>query len=415
MRSNIKARVVLAALSAAGATTVALNSYAIDCNDASIMNPVYVTGSSAVEPFMQALGASLYPSGTTIVYQKQGSCNGVDAMVKGITISGTAKYYPMVDDAGTPVGVDCTLPSADGGIGGQVVDLGVSDVFAESCPGDTADPTKVGDFWGPNQVMVFVTPKASMQTNISAEAGYFVMGQPETGKTVAPWTDFNKLAIRNNKSGTQTMIAAAIHLDASSFHGRDETSASGVETAIKAAQDTDPMPEKFLGIVSTGEADRDRSFMKVLGFQDFGQKCSFWPDSSLTAFDKKWVRNGTYPIWGPLHLLAKVAAAGGAPTYPLVAKIVGYFDGSVAPPNGPEQLLDVEIATHTIPQCAMSVKRTKELGPYTAVKPADPCGCYFEAKANSAVTPGCVACTTDANCADAGANKTCSHHYCEAK
>src|SRR5258708_28785485 len=73
MRSITKVRVALAALSAAGATTMATNSYAIDCNDASIMNPVYVTGSSAVEPFMQALGASLYPSGTTIVYQKQGS------------------------------------------------------------------------------------------------------------------------------------------------------------------------------------------------------------------------------------------------------------------------------------------------------------------------------------------------------
>jgi hypothetical protein len=143
-------------------------------------------------------------------------------------ISGTAKYYPAVDDAGLGVPTDCDLGLSDAG-GGQAVDLGVSDVFPESCPGGAADPTKVGDFWGPNQVMVFVAPeKANTVKNISAEAAYYVMGQPAGGKTVAPWTDSTKLYIRNASSGTQTMLAAAIHLAAASWHGNRRGVGCGV-------------------------------------------------------------------------------------------------------------------------------------------------------------------------------------------
>src|SRR5437660_5722917 len=115
----------------------------------------------------------------------------------------------------------------------------------------------------------------------------------------------------------------------------------------------DPAFQSVLGIVSTGEAGRDRDLTKVCGFQDFVQKCAYWPDSSLTSFDKKWVRTGEYPIWGPLHMLAKVAAAGGDPTNPNVKKITDYFNGSQTPPGNKNLIIDLEIASHTIPQCAM--------------------------------------------------------------
>jgi ABC-type phosphate transport system substrate-binding protein len=413
MRSTIKARLALAGLSAMGATAWASSALAVDCS--TLTNPVYVTGSSAVEPFMQSLGAALFGSGTTIVYQKQGSCNGVNAMVKGTPISGTAKYYPSLDDAGAPLGVDCNLPVDDAGTGGQAVDLGVSDVFAESCPGGARDDTMIGDFWGPNQVMVFIAPLVATQVvNISAEAAYFVMGQPANGKTVTPWTDSTKLYIRNASSGTQTMVSAAIHLDAAAWHGTDSTSASGVENNVKTANMSDPSPQAVLGIVSTGEADRDRGFAKVLGFQPLGQSCAYWPDTSLTSFDKKWVRTGEYPIWGPLHMLAKVASRGAAPTNAQVAKIVGYFDGSVAPPGGKNQIIDLEIAAHTVPQCAMKVRRTTELGAYSAYTDPNPCACYFEFKATGTAPASCKTCTTTPDCGDAG-NMICSYGYCEAK
>ena len=50
MRVTTKARVALAVLAAAGATAAASNSYALDCNDPSLKNPIYVYGSSAVKP-----------------------------------------------------------------------------------------------------------------------------------------------------------------------------------------------------------------------------------------------------------------------------------------------------------------------------------------------------------------------------
>jgi hypothetical protein len=410
MRFTLKARLALAGLSAIGATAVTSNALAVDCN--TLMNPVYVTGSSAAEPFMIALGAALYPSGTTIVWQRAASCVGVTSMVKNIPISGTAKYYPSVDDAGLGVPTDCTLPVNDAGTGGQPVDLGVSDVFPESCPGGAADPAKVGDFWGPNQVMVFVAPqKATQITNISAEAAYLTMGM--TTKMVAPWQDPAKLYIRNATSGTQTMISAAIHLDAASWKGTDSGSAAMVEQNLSTANTNDPSPQSVLGIVSTGEADRDRAFMKVLGFQDFGQKCAYWPDSSLTTFDKKWVRTGEYPIWGPLHMLAAVAAANTDPTNANVKKIIHYFAGTETPPSGKTAIIDLEIASHTIPQCAMKVKRTKELGPYAAYTDANPCGCYFDAHIPGGSTT-CKTCTTNDDCGDAGST-TCSYGYCEAK
>ncbi len=382
MRFTISARLALAGLSAMGATAVTSNAFALDCN--TLTNPVYVTGSSAVEPFMIALGAALYPSGTTIVYQRQGACNGVNAVVKTPPIWGPAKSYPMTDDAGAGVPTDCNLPVSDAG-GGQPVDLGVSDVFPESCPGGAADPTKVGDFWGPNQVMVFVAPIGATQVkNISAEAAYFVMGQPVGGKTVAPWIDATKIYIRNASSGTQTMLAAAIHLDAASWKGTDSGSAANVEANVKMM---DPAPQSVIGIVSTGEADRDRDTIKVLGFQDFGKTCAYWPDSSLTSFDKKWVRSGDYPVWGPLHMLAKVTAAGGEPTNASVKKIIDYFKGTQPPPGGKTQIIDLEIGKGTVPQCAMKVKRTRELGPYTPNDDPNPCNCYFDAHRPGAHLP----------------------------
>jgi hypothetical protein len=176
------------------------------------------------------------------------------------------------------------------------------------------------------------------------------------------------------------------------------------------------MPEATLGILSTGETDNDRAFLKVLAFQDFGSKCAFWPDLSLTTFDKTNVRNGTYPIWGPLHLLAKVPAKGMLPSNAVVSDLVQYFTGAKVPPGGTKKtLVDLEIKGHTVPQCAMTKTRDTEMAPSKDFKPTDPCGCYFESKVPGGGQMKCTACTMDTDCADAGANMFCSYGFCEAK
>jgi hypothetical protein len=414
MRSNIKARVAFAAVSAIGAATFSNHSYAADCSTLT-PPPVYVYGSSAVKPLIAALGASLYGTVNIVYIDKGGSCDGVNAIVKGNLAGGTGLYYPSADDAGTPVVANCDVPIPEGGAGGVPVDLGVSDVWPETCNVVT-DYNVVGEFHGPNQVMTFVAPKkADAVNNISAEAAYYVMGQPDNAKTILTWTDTTKLAIRSASSGTQSMLGKAIRLDASLWHGHNSGNSQGVETALSTANMNDAMPETTLGILSTGEADNDRAFLKVLAFQDFGSKCAFWPDLSLTTFDKTNVRNGSYPVWGPLHLLAKVASKGAFPTNATVSDIVKYFTGDKVPPGGAKQLIDLEIKAHTVPQCAMTMTRDTEMAPAKAYKPPQPCGCYFESKVAGGGMMKCTACQMDADCADAGANMQCSFGFCEAK
>jgi hypothetical protein len=209
------------------------------------------------------------------------------------------------------------------------------------------------------------------------------------------------------------MIGKAIQLDGALWLGKDAGSSGGVENILRDANNSSPSPQTFLGILSTGEADRDRSFLKVLAFQEMGKKCSFWPDSSLTTFDKINVRKGDYPIFGPLHLLTKVSSQGGDPVDPTVKKIMDYFTGKADPPGGKTQLIDLQIKNYAVPQCAMQVKRTTEMGPLSPYKPETPCGCYFEQMATGTAPTSCKTCTTAADCT--GANMVCGYGYCEAK
>ena len=127
------------------------------------------------------------------------------------------------------------------------------------------------------------------------------------------------------------------------------------------------------------------------------ERNALWPDTSLTSFDKINVRRGDYTIFGPLHLLAKVSSMGGDPTNPVVKLIMNYFTGKADPPGGKTQLIDLEIKNYTVPQCAMYVKRSTEMGPLTPYTPDVPCHCYFEKKATGTAPSSCKSCVTDAD------------------
>jgi hypothetical protein len=97
------------------------------------------------------------------------------------------------------------------------------------------------------------------------------------------------------------------------------------------------------------------------------------------------------------------------------ATIISYFAGTSDPPGGPTQLIDLEIANYTVPQCAMKVKRTSEMGDLASFKPDKPCGCYFAAKVPGGAAPAsCKVCTPTGNECTA-ATQICSYGYCEAK
>jgi len=364
-----------------------------DCT--TLTNPVFISGSSAVQPVLAGLGKALAGT-TTIVYSKQGSCTGVSGIMGTSLTAATGLVYWLQD--GTQQA--CDLKAS------QPVDIGVSDVFPTTCPAVTADEVKaanVGDFHNFfAQVMEFVVPSGSDQKTISAEAAYLTFGLADQGGT--PWDNKSLIYGRNATSGTEAMLAKAINLDPSKWKSADTGGSGAMVTAIGSPTGD---PKKTIGILSSGEIDGNNNITK-LAFQGYGQTCAFWADSGLSETDKAYVRDGHYQVWGPLHVLAKVDTSG-APTNPKAKSVIDLFAAQ------DKSIVDIELKAHVIPLCAMNVTRSSELGALSSIQPTGACGCYFDSKESSkGAGSECKTCTGDTDCKDASRPK-CNYGYCEAK
>lgn len=378
----------------ASATALAsTDARAVDC--ASLSNVLYITGSSAAKPVISQLATVLAAESPvqTLVYQGQGSCTGVDAILNGTPAMGAASYW---DTSGTEQ--MCDLAAS-----GQIVDVGISDVFPSSCfmlPNGL--PSNIGEFHGPVQSMLFVVPAASQQQSISAEAAYFVYGFG-SNSGVAPWTDETLIFQRNASSGTEQMISAAIGVPATKWHGVANSSSGALLTGLEMSMD----PEATIGILSADVVQENTSVVKPLAYQHYEQRCGYLPDASPTSNEKQNTRDGHYAIWGPIHLLTLVNGQG-YPMNPLAGDVVGYFTGTKMLAG--VDLIAFEASTHVIPQCAMKVSRDEEMGPLSSYAPEGACGCYYEYSANGSTS--CAPCKTTTDCpADA---PFCRYGYCEA-
>ncbi len=381
---------------------------------------VYVTGSTAAKPFLQQIARQVAGQGVFIVYSSTGSCIGVDAIVNGTAMmtgpspapAASATYWDTSSSAGTA----CDLP-----LSGVAADLGISDVFAQSCPGlelAALDALQIRDAHGPIQTMTFAVPTNSAFTEISAQAAYFVFGFGKDGGVLdaaggAPiWNDESFLYKRSASSGTQAMLAAAIGVDSALWKGKSNKSSTDVSASIQAAGGSKETADKAVGILAADYIDTEnlRAQIRVLAYQDSSQRCAVFPDSTATAHDKLNVRDGHYPLWGPLHLLYKVDQLGN-PLNPgsrqAVTDIVGFLSGTKPLPNGVE-LIDVYAQSGLVPECAMHVTRTKDGGNITPRRPETPCSCLFEAKATGQTA--CTPCRVQGDCAG---DEACSQGYCE--
>ncbi len=372
---------------------------AADCKD--LPSAIYGLGGSATKPllgkFAGALAAATPPQ--TIVYQAPGACLGINGLLAGTKITGTASYW---DTTGKEQ--SCTLP-----LTGQDIDFANMGNSAISCPGVSALPADVGDFLGPVNAYTLIVPKASSQVSISSEAAYFVFGFGQQGQA-APWVDEAQIFRRDPNSAAQLFIALATGVPPEKFtKGTDTKSNGGTITAV--AQST--KPEAAIGLVSGEVADANRATVRILAYQHKAQRCGYWPDSTQATFDKRNVRSGQYYLWAPVHFFAKIDSAGKIAN-PGVANFIGYFTGDVAPPatlNPIEQ----EIKSGNVPKCAMNVWRTSDLGEITPYKAEKPCGCYFESVATGAAPSICSACTDDAGCAGNAKSPVCRYGFCEAR
>ena len=394
-RARLRVPALVAGLACAlGARTAAAG----ECP--ALPTPVYVAGSTAARPLLAEIGkvmAAQTPP-ATVVYYGLGSCAGVDAILSGTPIINmTAGAYTYWDANGIELKCEVSAPS------GIVAHIGISDVFATTCFQLSGGlPTYVADMLGPVQAMTFVTHKSSTERAVSAEAAYYVYGFGAQS-TVPPWTHEGLIFRRDELSGTQRMIAAAIGVPPERWQGTATTGSGDLVTRLGAAN----FPDQSIGILSAEVAQDSRATVRVLAYQHFGQTCAVYPDSDEVANDKVNVRSGRYPIWGPLHLFTRMNASG-VPQNAKAGEVIGYLSGTRPPPAGLD-LVKLEAQRHAIPQCAMRVRRVQEMGPTMPFAPTSACGCYYEKVATGVTT--CKPCATSAECLTTA--PVCSYSFCE--
>lgn len=363
-------------------------------------NTVYIAGSSAVKPVLKQLAVTLggLAQPVRLVYQSVSSCQGLSDVLTSKAETATGVTW---DNTGTE-------SSCDVDVSGKVPDIGVSDVYATTCDSVTVPATGFKETLGPIQVMNFVAPPSSKENVISAEAALVVYGFGGQGTVVTPWNDPTAIFQRPDTSGTRRMIGKAIGLDIGKWHAVEKKGSGDVLAAVHAADATNP--NGGLGILASDFADTNRSgasAIKILAFQPKGEACAYYPDSSSTTFDKANVRDGKYPIFGPVHFWGKTDATDAT------KKVLDYVARTGLDAAAKKSMIDAEVAARTVPWCAMRVKRDGEVGTaqVASYQPDEPCGCYFESKATGAASASCKTCNDDSTC---GGGK-CRYGFCEAR
>ena len=395
------------------------------CDDTIGTNRVYILAADTQVPALKALGIQLRKQTPeiTIVYTPNGSCTNIQNLYNNSYVSnstGGGTFYIPKDPAFTPTSVapNCIPPTP-----APKPDMAISIVFPDAvdCPMAGTRPTNIVATQGPVQAMVFAVPggvvtgMGSTQTTITAEEAYLVMGLGASKAMVMPWSDPMFIYGRPASKGTQVSIGANIGVAAAKWKLLNDPMhmidlSPMVATAI-AGNLTNGNAEQTLGIlgVEIYDATANRAQLHSLAFRAFGQTHSYWPDSTPTAFDKKNVRDGHYPLWSYVQYMVP-STDGKTAANPNAQTIIDLFTGKpVTTLTSSFEPLDIVINNGLVPQCAMKVGRSVEGGLVSAATPSEPCGCYYD----SAVPMGkttCTACPTG-TCSTG----TCRHGYCEAQ
>nr|UXE44863.1 hypothetical protein Hi04_10k_c3807_00028 [uncultured bacterium] len=407
---------------------------ALNCYDSvDRPNVIFMNGSTNFTPFVVAMVPIVAQSGFVIVWQPTSSCTGADTafnsdatrrVMKNPTNS-SQNWPSFYTVSNVPSGTQCQLGGSPAAMaaglpaGQEIVDIGESDIFATSCPvtnaavspfdqyvpGSMAYPA-VRHFGGPIQSMVFVTPPDSSQRVISAEAARIVFGlggNASSSAEVQPWVDPAFMWIRSSTTGTTGIISRGIGVPPTDFWGIDQKSASNMVTQIKSVSSANA--EKTLGLLSMDFADKEKNNLHVLYFQPRGALAGFLADLHPFTKDKQNLRDGHYPLWGPIHLYVHELSGGG------ISNGATAFVTQFSVPEPDTQLLNATIATGNVPVCAMKVMRDFEMGPLHSYTPQFQCYCYFEKQVGAGAE--CHACNGPGDCA--APTPACNLGYCEAQ
>ena len=440
---SLSAAVVGALVVASGGTARAAS---IDCsNPANVPNPVYISGSTTAKPFIAALAKAL-GSGVSLIYAPITACNGLQDV-----LAQPAQTETTTPSFASPTKGFETCTNGSAAYPAFSVDIALSDVYASTC---ITPQLTVGsgyeDWLGAIQPIEIVVPWTSSEFAISAEAAYVVFGFGGQSYVVSPWNDPTAVWVRGDTSAAQLMIGAAIGLSAAKWlsqlpadAGAAQLLTSATTMASTIADANATKPNTTIGILGAANSDPLKSppgttdagatgGIKPLAFQATNQDCSYYADSDLSHFDKINVRQGRYAIWGPLHFVTAVDGSGNPTVNAQAANnLVPSVQSSVeavidavthkglTDTTTPtlEQLIQAESSSYFIPDCAMQVSRSSELGPEASYQPPVGCGCYFESLTGGGTTlsPYCTACKTDTDCGEGGAYPHCNFGYCEAQ
>jgi hypothetical protein len=390
----------------------------------SLPNPIYVGGSSAFVPTLNLYAAKLAQEtpATTVIYVSSASCVGANAVGSHTAVTGTGTYY-LANGTASPT--NCSIAAS------TYLDVGVSDVFYDSCVAAQLAPTApagLRDALGPAQAMEIIVPQNNTTGYLTSAEGNVVWG---CGNYTATGITFptNGVFVRGTTSGSQIITAAGINLPDLSFYGNGMTTSpvlqvSGGSPGMAAAVGNFPSKNQgslnAIGFLGADVFDLDHAATPgaefiALPFAATGQTAAYYVDSEPGSRDRRNVRDGHYFNWGYEHLLYTVPVTdGGVAGQPSAAasKLVNLVTGVTK--DSTFDYVQLDAVAGTIPLCAMSVAKANDSPGYLSVySPSATCNCAYVASASGNVPAGCTACTATDGGSTCGSGKTCQHGYCE--
>ncbi|MDB4990108.1 MAG: hypothetical protein JWN04_5286, partial [Myxococcaceae bacterium] len=397
-------------------------------------NPIYGIGGSAASPLIARVAAHLAGATPpiTVVYASPGACYAMTALVPTgapvtpLASAGTTVFNYWTADDPTKAKT-CTI-SATSNI---TASWGSMAQLPDTCQGITTLPADVGDFIGPISGLSLIVPLASTEQSISAEAVYYIYGfGAGTNHDVAPWTIPGAIGTRNRTSAVGLLLAKAVGLPASAnLQGAVDVTGNSQAVQFVTGSFTDKTgtsytapatnPSAALAFCSTETADAQRALVRTLAFKAPGQDCAYSPDSEFTgtnSTDKKNLREGRYFLWNPHHFYAKVDPTTKKVVDPNLAKFIDIMTSTADLPasttaDSTPTFLDLQIKNGNVPQCAMHVTRTGDVGPLSSFQPDKSCSCYFDYKTTNSTS--CKACSANTDCPASASS--CNYGFCEVK
>jgi len=387
----------------------------VACN--TLPNPIVVIGAKDFEPVLQRFAVKISAEATpaTIIVVAGGgavngtSCGGLKAFIDRTDFGGLpGRYY--VQDGDDITAKSCILAA------GQAADVAISEVFYETCSNvPQPKPAEIVDLLGPVQTMVFVVPAppfGAYTTFLTYDEARTIYGCGVSSARVVAGalTDPENVFCRDAASGVQLTLARNLGTSESTVLAPGCTwTADDAKLAYSLSKACDPSdltcvaaPRYALGFVNKNAVDRLIN-PAALAFQALHQTQAFFPDSSQTATDRRNVRDGHYPLWSYVHLIAKTTSMS-----PQVSDLIGWITGAKRSPKVEPAL--IEIGAGLTPQCAMKVRRTSDGGPLSPYSPPQTCTCAFEALSTQTTPAACIPCGSDSACP---CGSTCQYGFCE--